>query len=128
VALAQQPDSLSDLTIQDAAAGHDTLVAVIVAVVAGAVILLPSLALLFRLTLAGQLGHAQARGDLPPIRESRPLPPSSRSTRLATASLVAGIGFLTVARHALGPRDRRLPTPLLRRIRLPSSAQHNQLE
>jgi cytochrome bd ubiquinol oxidase subunit II len=38
-ALAQQPHSLSDLTIQDAAAGHDTPVAVIVAVVAGAVIL-----------------------------------------------------------------------------------------
>jgi hypothetical protein len=42
--------------------GHDTLVAVIVAVIAGAVILFPSLALLFRLVLGGTLdAHAAPR-------------------------------------------------------------------
>src|ERR687888_585550 len=54
-ALAQSPTLLRGLTIAQAAASHDTLVAVIVAVVAGAVILFPSLALLFGLVLRGAL-------------------------------------------------------------------------
>src|SRR5712691_2751355 len=58
-ALAQQPLFLRDLTVKQAAAGHDTQIALIVAVLAGAVILFPSLALLFRLTLAGQLDYAE---------------------------------------------------------------------
>ena len=66
-ALAQQPLLLPGLTIHQAAAGHDTLVAVIVAVIAGGVILFPSLALLFRLVLAGQLdakaNHRHWRGQ-----------------------------------------------------------------
>jgi cytochrome d ubiquinol oxidase subunit II len=66
------------------------------------VILFPSLALLFRLTLAGRLAH----GD----EEAPRVSPTSRRTgsrtRLALAALIAGIGFLTVASsgwaHALG--------------------------
>ncbi|MGH2850315.1 MAG: cytochrome d ubiquinol oxidase subunit II, partial [Solirubrobacteraceae bacterium] len=56
--LAQQPLLLRGLTIHRAAAPHDTLVAVTVAVLGGAVILFPSLAVLFRLTLRGELDHA----------------------------------------------------------------------
>jgi cytochrome d ubiquinol oxidase subunit II len=56
---AQQPDILPGLTVQAAAAGDGTLVAVIVAVGIGAVVLVPSLVLLFSLYLHG-------RFDLPP--------------------------------------------------------------
>jgi len=105
-ALAQRPLFLRDLTVQEAAAGHDTQVAVVVAVFAGAVILFPSLALLFRLTLGGQLGHVESTGDEQPAPPARPLLPSARGARLAAASLLAGIGFLTVAHagwaHAIG--------------------------
>src|SRR4051794_17165148 len=59
-ALAQKPVFLPGLTVKQAAASHDTLVAVIAAVVAGGVILFPSLGVLFRLLLHGQLDHAGA--------------------------------------------------------------------
>jgi cytochrome d ubiquinol oxidase subunit II len=95
-ALAQNPLFLDDLTVRQAAAGHDTQVAVVVAVIGGGIILFPSLALLFRLTLAGRLGEgeraaarAEPRGSLPRT--------SALTGRLAAAALVAGIGFLTVA-------------------------------
>ena len=106
-ALAQQPVFLSDLTIRQAAAGHDTQVALVVAVVAGGVILFPSLALLFRLTLAGRLeGTGASTGGVPATGHARPRRPSSGSARVAAASLIAGIGFLTVAHagwaHAIG--------------------------
>jgi cytochrome bd ubiquinol oxidase subunit II len=104
--LAQQPLFLRDLTIQQAAAGHDTQVAIVVAVLAGGVILFPSLALLFRLTLGGQLGRAQAAPEERTTRGARPIPASARSARVAAAALLAGIGFLTVAdtgwAHAIG--------------------------
>jgi cytochrome d ubiquinol oxidase subunit II len=105
-ALAQQPVFLRDLTIQQAAAGRDVQLAVVIVVVAGGVILFPSLALLFRLTLGGQLTHAEATGGEQTPRVARPLPPSARDARLAAASLLAGIGFLTLAdagwAHAIG--------------------------
>ena len=105
-ALAQQPLFLRDLTIKQAAAGHDTQVAIVVSVLAGGVILFPSLALLFRLTLGGQLGHAEEAADERSTRRARPIPASARSARVAAAGLLAGIGFLTVANagwaHAIG--------------------------
>jgi len=104
-ALAQQPRFLADLTVEQAAAGHDTQVAVVVAVLAGAVILFPSLALLFRLTLAGRLTGAERTAAAASPRAPT-LTTSVRSARLAGASLIAGIGLLTVAHaawaHALG--------------------------
>jgi cytochrome d ubiquinol oxidase subunit II len=105
-ALAQRPFILRDLTVEQAAAGHDTQVAIIIAVLAGATILFPSLVLLFRLTLGGQLGHAGPSDDKQTTRAVRPPPTSARGARLAAASLLAGIGFLTVAdagwAHAIG--------------------------
>ena len=105
-ALAQQPVFLRDLSIRQAAAGHDTQVAVVVAVVAGGVILFPSLALLFRLTLAGRLAHAQpTTGESVPYATRRG-PPTGASARVAVAAFIAGVGFLTVAdadwAHAIG--------------------------
>jgi len=104
-ALSRWPTILSGLTVDQAAAGHDTLVCVIVAVLVGAVIIFPALALLFRLTLAGRFRTPE-------------LPPSDGKTathgewnrrllaRLAVACLIAGFGLLTVAEtgwaHAVG--------------------------
>jgi cytochrome d ubiquinol oxidase subunit II len=105
-ALAQNPVFLPGMTVQQAAASHDVLVAVIVAVLAGGVILFPSLGVLFRLLLHGQLDHA------PPERErERPAgssiePRVGLMARLAAALLIAGFGLLNVAdagwAHAIG--------------------------
>ena len=101
-ALAQNPVFLRGLTIRQAAASHDALVAVVVAVLAGAVLLFPSLALLFRLTLRGELDHGEG------VVAARPqaMRPGAGGTRLAAALLIAGVGFLTAAdapwAHAIG--------------------------
>jgi cytochrome d ubiquinol oxidase subunit II len=54
-ALARKPRFLPGLTIDQAAAGRSTLLAVIIAVAGGALVLVPSLVLLFRLVLRGRL-------------------------------------------------------------------------
>jgi cytochrome d ubiquinol oxidase subunit II len=106
-ALAQSPVFLEGLTVQQAAAGRDTLVAVTVAVLAGAAILFPSLALLFRLVLGGDLGGGEGAAGLPTQPRSLlgALAPGLLP-RLAVACLVAGIGFTTIANaawaHAIG--------------------------
>jgi cytochrome bd ubiquinol oxidase subunit II len=105
-ALAQNPVFLPGLTVQQAAASHDVLVAVIVAVLAGGVILFPSLGVLFRLLLRGQLDHAGAeREHKPPA--ARPLQDRpALMGRLSAALLLAGFGFLNIAEagwaHAIG--------------------------
>ncbi|MDQ3571299.1 MAG: cytochrome d ubiquinol oxidase subunit II [Actinomycetota bacterium] len=56
MAIAQRPDFLpGELTLEEAAAGDSTLVVTLISAVVGLAILLPSLALLFRLTLSGTL-------------------------------------------------------------------------
>ena len=106
-AVAQSPIFLPGLTIEAAAAPRATLIAVIVAVLGGAVILFPSLALLFRLFLRGRLADSGEDLELsarPPqlVRASR----HAFLARAALACLIAGIGLLTVAEagwaHALG--------------------------
>ena len=106
-ALAQSPVFLEGLTVREATAGRNTLVAVTVSVLAGAAILFPSLALLFRLVLGGDLGGGEGASGRPVQARSllAALTPSLLP-RLAIACLVAGIGFLTVAdaawAHTLG--------------------------
>lgn len=69
-AVAQRPDLLpGQITIEEAAAGRPTLIAVLVAMGAGAVILIPSLAYLFSLVLTGRLDE-----DPGPEDEPAPLP------------------------------------------------------
>lgn len=97
-ALAQAPRLLPGLTVRQAAASHDTEVAVVVAVLAGGAILFPSLATLFRLSL---------RGRLTPIAEGPAGAPAPAAgtlkvraglwCRIAIALLVAGVGFTNVA-------------------------------
>jgi cytochrome bd ubiquinol oxidase subunit II len=104
-ALARWPTILPGLTIDQAAAGHDTLVWVVVCVLGGTVILFPSLAVLFRLALAGRFQAAE--NTVPdeiaqPLRAIRP----GLLARLAVALLIAGFGLLNVANadwaHAVG--------------------------
>ncbi len=102
-AFARYPTLLPALTVQQAAAPHDTLVTLVVAVLAGGAILFPSLGLLFALTLGGRLSpeHAADQAEL----ESRPaavrdLLGAARpvlGTRLAIALLIVGIGLLNAA-------------------------------
>jgi cytochrome bd ubiquinol oxidase subunit II len=106
-ALAQSPRVLPGLTLDQAAAPHDALVAVLVAVIVGGAILFPSLGLLFRLTLGGRLGEGAGEPATPP--SARGLLAASAGGllgRAAVACLVAGFGFLTVANagwaHAIG--------------------------
>jgi cytochrome bd-type quinol oxidase subunit 2 len=54
-AIAQRPRFLPGLTIAEAAAGRATLIALMVAVAVGAIVLVPSLLLLFSLLLRGRL-------------------------------------------------------------------------
>jgi cytochrome d ubiquinol oxidase subunit II len=106
-ALAQSPYLLPGLTVQEAAASHDTLVAVVVAVLAGALILFPSLATLFRLVLRGRLDHAPPDSAPPPLdRRALGEPRRALLLRIAGALLIAGIGLVNVAEsdvaHGIG--------------------------
>jgi cytochrome d ubiquinol oxidase subunit II len=108
-AFARYPTLLPGLAVDAAASPHDTLVVLIVAVLAGGVLLFPALGLLFRLTLTGHFDtHAGAPAQTPPpasFRRPGP-PPSSLGARLAVSLLIAGVGLLNVASapwaHTLG--------------------------
>ena len=112
-AIAQSPALLPGaLTVEQAAASHDTLVATTIAVLGGAVVLFPSLALLFTLTLRGRLGEDHGGGAGGPAGAAAPtlraLAPTREGllARLSIAFAIAGFGFLTVAdagwAHAIG--------------------------
>jgi cytochrome d ubiquinol oxidase subunit II len=90
-ALAQRPRLLPGLTVEQAAAGRSTLLAVIVAVAVGAVVLVPSLILLFRLFLRGRLDPAAMPGTA-----ARPAAGRQARPRPATA-VVAGVALLVGA-------------------------------
>jgi len=129
-AAAQSPLVLPGLTVAEAAAGRSTLIATIVAVAAGAVVLVPSLAVLYSLVLRGRLDtevvaeagaavDAGAATDAAAVSvsasasgEVRPGAAGGRSPRVplaaafAVAALVAGTGLLVFAdpawAHAVG--------------------------
>ena len=84
--IAQSPDLLPGLTIEDAAAGRSTLWALLISIAAGLVILLPSLVLLYGLVLRGRFDVGAAAG---------PEPPQPRAARGARG-LAAGAGTLFV--------------------------------
>jgi cytochrome d ubiquinol oxidase subunit II len=104
-ALAQWPTILPGLDVRHAAAPHDTLVAVVVAVLGGGAIVFPSLALLFRLTLAGRF-DARPLHTAAPTARGRPGPRPALLVRIAAGCLIVGFGLLTVAdagwAHAVG--------------------------
>jgi cytochrome bd ubiquinol oxidase subunit II len=93
--IAQNPDILPGLTIEDAAAGRSTLWALLISIAAGLVILVPSLALLYALVLRGRFDLSRA------ARQEAPEPQATRGARsLAAAAvtlLVAGVGLTLFA-------------------------------
>jgi cytochrome d ubiquinol oxidase subunit II len=98
-AFARYPVLLPGLTVSQAAAPHDTLVAVVIAVLAGGAILFPSLGLLFGLLLRGHLGEpgSAAEGEGPGAGPGRPLQSTPLRARVAVALLIVGVGFLNAA-------------------------------
>jgi cytochrome d ubiquinol oxidase subunit II len=104
-ALARWPTILPGLTVHQAAAGHDTLVWVLVCVGAGGAILFPSLALLFRLAVSRRFQAAES-AETPTARRAVPATSSPLLARVAVACLLAGVGLLNVANagwaHAVG--------------------------
>jgi cytochrome bd ubiquinol oxidase subunit II len=105
-ALAQRPVFLPGLTIDEAAAGHSTLVAVVVAVGLGAFLLVPSIYLLFNLFLHGRFDpHEVADGAVP----GGPPHPAALRPALGTFAIAClAIGgtltffFETAWAHAVG--------------------------
>lgn len=92
-ALAQRPVLLPGLTIEEAAAGRATLVALLVSIAAGALILLPSLGILFSLVLRGRLdpyAHVHAAVDRPELRPPRRAARPRTQSGFALACLVVG--------------------------------------
>jgi cytochrome d ubiquinol oxidase subunit II len=63
-ALAQRPELLPGLTVEEAAAARPALIATIVGVALGGVLLIPSLGLLFGLVLRGRFDREGARADV----------------------------------------------------------------
>jgi cytochrome d ubiquinol oxidase subunit II len=94
-AVAQQPLFLPGLTVSQAAAGRSALVAVVVAVAIGAVVLVPSLILLFGLFLHGRL---DAGARTVPALDVRGTADERRRRRLlgtlALAFLIVGVGIM----------------------------------
>ncbi|HTF45857.1 MAG TPA: cytochrome d ubiquinol oxidase subunit II, partial [Pseudonocardia sp.] len=104
-AAAQRPYLLPGLTLGDAASDNATLWAVVISVLLGLVVLAPSLALLFRLSLAGHLDpHPSA-----PVRHTTRGPDAVRppwAGRVGVACFLVGLVMLTLAdapaAHVLG--------------------------
>lgn len=124
-AAAQAPRLLPGMTVRQAAAGHSTLVALVIGVACGAVVLVPSLTLLFTLFLRGRLDTPESRaveGEGEPAPPPPAAPPATPGTAhpgathpvprvrawgtAAAVGLVAGTGLLVFAdaawAHALG--------------------------
>jgi cytochrome d ubiquinol oxidase subunit II len=94
--IAQSPTLLPGLSVEEAAAGRATLVALLVSIALGAVLLVPSLALLFGLVLRGRFDAAPGPARLAAVPPHRA---SGRGGRrvlavVAVACLAAGGGLL----------------------------------
>jgi cytochrome d ubiquinol oxidase subunit II len=93
-ALAQRPQLLPPtLTVEDAAAGHGTLVAVVVAVAVGAVVLVPSLVLLYVLFLRGRFDPHVVESPPPRRRAAARTPVRPELALLAVVCFVVGGTF-----------------------------------
>jgi cytochrome d ubiquinol oxidase subunit II len=103
-AAAQSPELLPGLTVAEAAAGRSTLIATIVGVAVGAVVLVPSLAVLYSLVLRGRLDTtddaAASPGGVGPRAVGGRSPRVSLAAGFAVVTLVAGIGLLVFAEPA----------------------------
>jgi cytochrome bd ubiquinol oxidase subunit II len=101
-ALAQRPELLPNLTVDEAAAGHPTMIATVVGVAIGATILVPSLALLFGLVLRGRFDAADAEEEPTREREQRRSGERSRTWPLVLGAGAIGLGLTLVSDGGLG--------------------------
>jgi cytochrome d ubiquinol oxidase subunit II len=105
-ALAQSPLLLPGLTVNEAAAPRDTLITLIAAALAGAVILLPSLWILFRLYLQGRFDPEWTTVPAPPLPTVMHASRGGLTARVSGVLLVAGFALTTIAdapwAHAIG--------------------------
>jgi cytochrome d ubiquinol oxidase subunit II len=113
-AFAQHPRFLPGLTIEQAAAGRSTLIALVVGVVFGAIVLVPSLVLLFFLFVRGRLDAGATGSDAHPTARASALdvprvtrrPRPGRLAQFAVACLVVGAGLMVLGHsgwaHAVG--------------------------
>jgi cytochrome bd ubiquinol oxidase subunit II len=94
-ALAQRPRFLPGLTIEQAAASRSTLVAVIVGIALGAVVLIPSLVLLFRLFLRGRFDPHVVEQDAAGPQTPKPavVPPQLGLTALGCLGVGGALTF-----------------------------------
>jgi cytochrome d ubiquinol oxidase subunit II len=96
--IAQRPDLLPGLTIEQAAAGRSTLWALLISIAVGLAILVPSLALLYGLVLRGRFDEGAPAGP------EAPRPRASHTSRglaaVAVALLVAGVALVVVGEGA----------------------------
>ena len=99
-ALAQRPELLPNLTVDEAAAGRPTMIATVVGIAIGAAILVPSLALLFGLVLRGRFDAADAEEE--PTHEQRRSGERFRTWALALGAGVIGFGLTLVFDGGLG--------------------------
>jgi cytochrome bd ubiquinol oxidase subunit II len=96
-AFAQQPRLLAGLTIDQAAAGRATLIAVVIATVVGAAILIPSLALLFGLFLRGHLDAHVVEAPVLDVPGAGARDRARLLGPLALASLFVGAALMVLA-------------------------------
>jgi cytochrome bd ubiquinol oxidase subunit II len=89
-ALAQRPELLPGLTVEEAAAGRPVLIATIVGVAFGGLILIPSLALLFGLVLHGRFD--EQAGDRSSDRATL-APRRPRLSLMAMAAVAGAVGL-----------------------------------
>ena len=125
-AAAQAPRFLPGMTVTQAAAGRSTLVALVIAVACGAVVLVPSLVLLFALFLRGQLdtpeshaiGEASAALSGPAVSPSpdaaasaetaaHPRPRRTRRRRRPGAAAISSAAPETAATSDAAPEGSR---------------------
>jgi cytochrome bd ubiquinol oxidase subunit II len=99
--IAQSPEILPGLTIEEAAADRSTLIATLVGVAIGTVILAPSLGLLFGLTLRGRFDpHVAAAAQ--PDAGRREVPRARSWVGTAVGSLVVGLPLTLIFDGGLG--------------------------
>ena len=106
-ALAQNPILLDGLTVREAAAPDNVMTLLVISILAGGLILFPSLALLFRLVLRGSFSaEPRVVRGAPLAGPTSGLAATITATRLAGACFVIGSAFLVIGDsawpHAIG--------------------------
>jgi cytochrome d ubiquinol oxidase subunit II len=102
-AAAQEPRLLPGLTVGQAAAGRSTLIATIVGVAVGAVVLVPSLIVLYTLVLRGRLDTDPKTSNSLKTPKG-PKRPAAAGRGVASAGVAAGRGVAPTDMAAAGPR------------------------